>query len=114
MGKKDGSPYDLDSQMRLYLRVCAVAFAVFLVLSALMAFGWSRISPEEQNEISTMVEKAIKLKQDSNSNGGNNPNDQGDEGGDKITESHDVVPFETGAEDRPPIDNNCVLTGECG
>lgn len=114
MGKKDGSPYDLDSQMRLYLRVCAVAFAVFLVLSALMAFGWSRISPEEQNEISTMVEKAIELKQDSNSNGGNNPNDQGDEGGDKITESPDVVPFETGAEDRPPIDNNCVLTGECG
>lgn len=114
MGKKDGSPYDLDSQMRLYLRVCAVAFAVFLVLSALMAFGWSRISPEERNEISTMVEKAIELKQDSNSNGGYNPNDQGDEGGDKITEPHVVVPFETGAEDRPPIDNNCVLTGECG
>lgn len=112
MGKKDGSPYDLDSQMRLYLRVCAVAFAVFLVLSALMAFGWSRISPEEQNEISTMVEKVIKLKQDSNSNGGNNPNSPGGE--DDEDSSQPEVPFETGAEDRPPIDNNCVLTGECG
>lgn len=113
MGKKDGgSPYDLDSQMRLYLRVCAVAFAAFLVLSSLMAFGWSRMTPEEQKNISTLIEKAIKPKQDSNPYGGYNPYSPGGE--DDEDSSQPEVPFETGAEDRPPLDNNCVLTGECG
>lgn len=112
MSKKDGSPYDLESQMRLYLRVCAAAFALFLILSALMAFGWSRMSPEDQKNISEMVEKALKPRHESNPYGGYNP--YSPEDGDASDGSADEVPFETGAEERPPLDNNCVLTGECG
>lgn len=97
---KNDSEYDLESQMKYYFKICAIAFGAFLVVSGLVVIGWYHMSPEDKKELSVMIDKSMDIEKDGT--GGYHPPQNND------------TPYDPSDEGNSEIDNNCVLTGECG
>lgn len=105
------SPYSLKNQMRLYFKVAGIALALFLGLTALLSVGWYYMDESSRQEIAALIDKAFKEKKDPGYLGGQDSDNHEEQ----PSYSPDLdQPIETGAEDRPVLDNDCVINGECG
>jgi len=109
------NPYYLENQMRLYFKVAFICFVIFLALSGLVSYGWYKMTPEQRAEIKTQLDKAFAKRNNNFWGGGYDENDgYNNQYQEQPSYSPEGQLPPTGAEDRPQLDNNCVVNGGCG